>query len=164
MSPTSWGSTCACSVPTPASREQPPMCQGRGTSALVFDFGLKHIGVAVALPEQNFARGVATVAARDGQPLWSSLDALLNEWRPDRLVVGDPLNMDGSASPMATRARDFGQQIAERYGLAVDYVDERLSTFEALSRGADERDSRRDGRTSHAVAAETIAETWLGRA
>ena len=149
----------------------PPMSQGRGTSALVFDFGLKHIGVAVALPDQNFARGLATVAARDGQPQWSSLDALLDEWHPDRLVVGDPLNMDGSASPMAARARDFGHQIAERYGLAVDYVDERLSTFEALSRRTDERDPQKNwlkpkghGRTSHAVAAETIAETWLTRA
>ena len=126
-------------------------------SALVFDFGLKHIGVAVALSGQNLARGIATVAARDGQPHWPSLDALLAEWRPDCLVVGDPLNMDGSASPMAARARDFGRQIAERYGLALDLVDERLSTFEALSRGADEGDS-------HALAAETIAETWLGRA
>lgn len=126
-------------------------------SALVFDFGLKHIGVAVALSEENLARGITTIAARDGQPHWPSLDALLDEWRPDRLVVGDPLNMDGSASPMASRARDFGQQVGERYGLAVDLVDERLSTYEALSRGADERDS-------HALAAETIAETWLGRA
>lgn len=126
-------------------------------SALVFDFGLKHIGVAVALSGQNLARGIATVAARDGQPHWPSLDALLAEWRPDCLVVGDPLNMDGSASAMAARARDFGRQIADRYGLALDLVDERLSTFEALSRGADEGDS-------HALAAETIAETWLGRA
>ena len=126
-------------------------------SALVFDYGLKHIGVAVALSEENLARGITTVAARDGQPHWPALDALLDEWRPDRLVVGDPLNMDGSASPMAARARDFGQRIADRYGLAVDLVDERLSTFEALSRGADVQDS-------HALAAETIAETWLGRA
>lgn len=134
------------------------MSQGHGAaSALVFDFGLKHIGVAVALSEENLARGIATLAARDGQPHWPALDGLLDEWRPDCLVVGDPLNMDGSAGPMAARARDFGQQIAERYGLAVDLVDERLSTFEALSRGADQGDS-------HALAAETIAETWLGRA
>lgn len=136
---------------------------GAPASALVFDFGLKHIGVAVALPDQNLARGIATVAARDGQPRWPSLDALLDEWRPDCLVVGDPLNMDGTASPIAARARDFGQQIAERYQLAVDFVDERLSTFEALSRGAGEYDSQADGRTTHAVAAEAIAETWLGR-
>ena len=125
-------------------------------TVLVFDFGLKHIGVAVALREQNLARGVATVAARDGKPDWRSLDALLDEWRPTRLVVGDPLNMDGSASDMARRARRFGQAMVQRYGMTVDYVDERLSTFEAISRGADERDT-------HAIAAETIAETWLGR-
>ncbi|MCY3814576.1 MAG: Holliday junction resolvase RuvX [Gammaproteobacteria bacterium] len=141
------------------------MSQGHGAgqrtglpaSALVFDFGLKHIGVAVALSEQNLARGIATVAARDGKPHWPALDALLDEWRPDCLVVGDPLNMDGTASSMAAHARNFARQIAERYGLDLDLVDERLSTFEALSRGADERDS-------HALAAETIAETWLGRA
>lgn len=134
------------------------MSRGDGAAAiaLVLDFGLKHIGVAVALGGQSLARGIGTVAARDGQPHWPTLDALLDEWRPDCLVVGEPLNMDGSASPMASRARDFGKQIAERYGLAVDLVDERLSTFEALSRGADARDP-------HAVAAETIAETWLGR-
>ena len=129
---------------------------GAPASALVFDFGLKHIGVAVALSEEKLARGITTVAARDGQPHWPTLDALLDEWRPDCIVVGDPLNMDGSASPMAARARDFGQHLAERYGLAVDLVDERLSTFEALSRGAEADDS-------HALAAETIAETWLGR-
>ena len=129
---------------------------GAAASALVFDFGLKHIGVAIALASQDLTRGIATVAARDGQPHWPSLDALLDEWQPDCLVVGDPLNMDGSASPMAVRARDFGEQVAERYGLGVDFVDERLSTFEALSRGADEHDS-------HALAAEMIAETWLGR-
>lgn len=129
---------------------------GSPASALVFDFGLKHIGIAVALTEANLARGIATLSARDGLPHWPSLDALLDEWRPDCLVVGDPLNMDGSVSPMAARARDFGQQIGERYGLAFDLVDERLSTFEALSRGADRRGS-------HALAAETIAETWLRR-
>ena len=74
---------------------------GAPKSALVFDFGLRHIGVAVALPDQNLARGVTTVAARDGRPHWPSLDALLDEWRPNCLVVGDPLNMDGSVSSMA---------------------------------------------------------------
>ena len=125
-------------------------------SALVFDFGLRHIGVAVALKEALFARGIATVPARDGEPRWSSLDALLDEWRPTVLVVGEPLNMDGTTSPMADCARRFGLAIAERYGLRVTHVDERLSTFEAVSRGADRNDA-------HALAAEAIAETWLAQ-
>ena len=124
-------------------------------TALVFDFGLKHIGVAVALRNQDMARGLQTVRARDGQPHWPSLDALLDEWRPTALVVGDPLNMDGTRSSMAVRARRFGRAIAARYDLPVDFVDERLSSFEATSRGA-------TGPSAHAVAAETIAETWLG--
>ena len=124
-------------------------------TALVFDFGLKHIGIAVAFPAQNMARGIATIQARNGTPDWPALDALVAEWRPQQLVVGDPLNMDGTRSCMAERARQFGSRLAERYVLTVDYVDERLSTFEANSRGATRQNS-------HALAAETIAETWLG--
>ena len=64
--------------------------------------------------------------------------------------------MDGSPSAMSERARAFGQRLAKRYALPVDYADERLSTFEALSRGADAADA-------HAEAAAVIAETWLSR-
>ena len=124
-------------------------------TALVFDFGLKHIGIAVAFRPQNMARGIVTIRARNGKPHWPALDALVAEWRPSQLVVGDPLNMDGTPSCMAERARQFGSRLAQRYVLTVDYVDERLSTFEANSRGATRQNS-------HALAAETIAETWLG--
>ena len=123
-------------------------------AALVFDFGLKHIGVAFAQPCGNIARALATIPAKNGTPRWDVLDPLLAEWQPTTLVIGLPLNMDGTASEMSTRARDFGQQLAHRYALPIDYADERLSTFEANSRGA---------KGSHAAAAEVIAETWLGR-
>lgn len=125
-------------------------------AALVFDFGLKHIGVAIAQPCGNIARGLATIPAKNGTPRWSALDPLLAEWQPTTLVIGLPLNMDGTASEMSTRARDFGQQLARRYAVPIDYADERLSTFEASSRGA-------EGARSHAAAAEVIAETWLDR-
>ena len=125
-------------------------------AALVFDFGLKHIGVAVAEPQADLARGIASVAAKDGVPRWNALDALVREWRPAALVVGLPLNMDGTPSEMSKCARAFGQHLGERYALPVDYADERLSTFEAVSRGADAADA-------HADAAAVIAETWLSR-
>ena len=106
--------------------------------------------------EPRFAGGVGTVDARDGRPHWRQLDALVRAWQPARLAVGLPLNMDGSPSAMSANASRFGTRLAERYALPVEYVDERLSTFEAVSRGADAADS-------HAAAAQVIAETWLAK-
>ncbi len=125
-------------------------------TTLVFDFGLKAIGVAAAERRVDLARGLTTIAARDGVPRWNDLDSLVAEWRPALLVVGLPLNMDGTASAMCDLAEGFGDALAARYTLPVEYADERLSTFEARHRGAGEA-------TRHAAAAEVIAETWLGQ-
>ena len=122
----------------------------------MFDFGLTRIGVAVAEETPRFAGGVATLGADDGRPRWPELDPLIATWRPKALVVGLPVHMDGAPSPMSANARRFGARLAARYALPVEYVDERLSTFEAVSRGADRADS-------HATAAQVIAETWLAR-
>lgn len=125
-----------------------------GGTALVFDFGTKHIGIAVAEPRADLARGLATIPARDGEPRWDVLDTVVKEWQPERLVVGLPINMDGTPSESSEQARLFGDRLAARYALTVDYADERLSTFEAVSRGAPAEDT-------HARAAEIIGETWL---
>ena len=123
-------------------------------TALVFDFGMKHIGIAVAEPRADLARGLTTIPARDGEPRWDVLDAVVEEWQPARFVVGLPINMDGTPSEGSAHARRFGRRLAARYSVAVDFTDERLSTFEALSRGAPTDDA-------HALAAEVIGETWL---
>ena len=69
-------------------------------------------------------------------------------------MVGLPLNMDGTPSDISAAARRFGGRLEARYALPVEFADERLSTFEALSRGGDNADA-------HALAAEVIGETWL---
>lgn len=132
-----------------------PMADGPEPSgALVFDFGLKHIGVATAEPKAHLARALTTVRARDGVPQWEALDRLVADWRPEVLVVGLPLNMDGTPSDISSVARRFGGRLGGRYDLPVEFADERLSTFEAVSRGGDED-------AAHALAAEVIGETWL---
>ena len=123
-------------------------------TALVFDFGLRHIGVAVAERQAQLARPLTVIGARDGVPHWQVLSALVAEWRPALLVVGDPINMDGTSSEMSTLARAFGARLAKRYALPVEFADERLSSFEAATRGA-------DAAAIHAAAAQAIAETWL---
>ena len=117
---------------------------------LAFDFGLKYIGVAVAERRHGTATAITTLRAREGVPVWDRLDALVRDWEPEGFVVGLPLNMDDSESDMSVAARRFGARLGHRYGIGVEFVDERLSTFEAAQRGG-----------SHETAALIIAETWL---
>ena len=117
---------------------------------LAFDFGLKNIGVAVAERRHGTATAITTLRAREGVPVWDRLDALVRDWQPEGFVVGLPLNMDDSESDMSVAARRFGARLGHRYGIGVEFVDERLSTFEAAQRGG-----------SHDTAALVIAETWL---
>ena len=131
---------------------------------LAFDYGTRHIGVAVGQSVTGNAAPLTALAARDGVPRWEQIGALIEEWRPQRLVVGLPLNMDGTESELAVRARKFGNRLHGRFGLPVALWDERLSSFEArghlLERGR--RDFRGSGVDS--LSAVLILESWFAGA
>ena len=61
-----------------------------------FDFGTKSIGVAVGQSITSSASILKALKAQDGIPNWSAVEQLLKEWQPERVVVGLPLNMDGT--------------------------------------------------------------------
>ncbi|MCB1700323.1 MAG: Holliday junction resolvase RuvX [Pseudomonadales bacterium] len=132
-------------------------------TVVAFDFGLRQIGVAVGNCLLLSSQPLAIIRAKDGIPDWSAIEQLIQEWRPDLLIVGDPINMDGSDSPLSERARKFGRRLHGRLGLRVEMVDERLSSFEAkqLSR---ERGHRGDYKRQpiDSQAAELVLQTWLG--
>lgn len=130
------------------------MTAKRPSTVLAFDFGLRNIGVATGQTITHTASVLGTVRARDGVPDWIAVDALIQEWQPGVLLVGLPLNMDDTLSEMALKAKRFAKKLEARYGLKVELVDERLTSFEArgLSRDIDEQ---------HAIAARLIAETYL---
>ena len=123
-------------------------------TVLAIDFGLRRMGVAAGQSVTGTAAPIDSIAARDGAPDWAELDRLMADWRPDRLVVGLPLNMDGTESGMSGRVRRFAGILEKRYSMPVELTDERLTT----------REAKRDhpGTDDHAVAARLIAETWLG--
>ena len=102
-----------------------------GKTLLGFDFGTKSIGVAVGQQLTGTARPLAAIKARDGVPDWNLLEKLLKEWQPDLVVVGLPLNMDGTEQPLTARARKFANRIHGRFGVAGELQAERLSTVEA---------------------------------
>ena len=129
---------------------------------MAFDYGLRQIGVATGNLELGTSRPLPVLPARDGVPDWDRLAAVVEEWQPDLLVVGEPLNMDGSASELSARAHKFARRLHGRLGLPVEMVDERLSSFEAkaLSREQGHRgDYKKEPVDS--LAAELILGTWI---
>lgn len=127
-------------------------------TVLGFDFGSKRIGVAIGNTVTGTARPLQVVNA--GPVDWARIAALAAEWQPIRLVVGLPLNMDGSESELSAAARRFGNRLNGRLGLPVTMVDERLSSFEA--RGEQLRGQAGNKLAVDALAATLILETWLG--
>lgn len=96
-----------------------------------FDFGKKYIGVAVGQEITGSASPLGSIKANDGIPNWDDLARYLKEWQPDLIVVGLPLNMDGSEQQLTLDAKKFGNRIVGRFGLTVEFQDERLTTADA---------------------------------
>ncbi|PVZ72170.1 Holliday junction resolvase RuvX [Pelagibaculum spongiae] len=99
---------------------------------IAFDYGLRRIGVAVGQTFTGLAQPIKPVMARDGIPDWDLLQKLFDEWQPDLLVVGRPLNMFGEEQEISKRADKFSRRLEGRFGLKIGRVDERLSSREAI--------------------------------
>lgn len=98
---------------------------------LGFDFGMKYIGVASGQLVTKTATPLTALKATDGIPNWDEIAALINDWRPTDLVVGLPLNMDGTSQHITLCAKKFANRLRQKYKLPVHLEDERLSTWEA---------------------------------
>jgi putative holliday junction resolvase len=139
-----------------------------GHGALVFDHGARRIGVAYANPLTGMVSPVTVLPARAGVPEWQALLRLVQEWRPDCLVVGVPYQDSnaGGSSNSESAAQRFAGEMETRCSLAVHRVDERLSSVEATARL---REQRRGGVRTRRVkasdidaeAARIIGESWL---
>jgi putative pre-16S rRNA nuclease len=121
-----------------------------GGVVLGFDFGARRIGVAIANAVTRTARPLATVEASDAGARWKEIAALVDEWRPDSLVVGIPRHPDGVAHELTARCERFARQLEGRFRLPVARVDERYSS--AVSEGVTDVD---------AAAAAVILQQWL---
>ena len=120
-------------------------------SFLAFDFGLKRTGVATGNRLTRTATPQATIRA-EGDARWVPVQARIQEWQPDALVVGVPYHPDGAAHDNTRRAQRFARQLRARFALPVYEVDERYSTTEAHAQGA---------RDADAAAAAIILEQFL---
>ena len=126
---------------------------------LAFDFGLKHIGVAIGQEITNTAQTFFSLDAKNGEPDWSQLDLLVKEWNPKLMLVGNALNIDGSDSEIKKNSDKFSDLINKRYNIPVELMDERLTTREAKARLKSEDGSFiSSGKDTHQIAAQIILE------
>ncbi len=129
---------------------------------LAFDFGTRQIGVASGQKLLKTANPLTILRAKDGIPNWNELKKLIDDWMPDQILVGLPLNMDGSESQFCLRARKFGKRLHGKYGVEVAMVDERLSTFTAKNQLQTKNQKYKHKKTLvDDIAAVLILETWL---
>ncbi|MCK7598816.1 Holliday junction resolvase RuvX [Microbulbifer sp. CAU 1566] len=134
----------------------------KAITALAFDFGTSSIGVAYGQSLTGSARELDPLPAKDGKPDWDRVQRVVDEWQPKVLLVGLPLNMDGSESEFGARARKFSQRLHGRLGLPVELVDERLSTRAAKEEARD-RGHKGNYATQpvDSIAARIFLEDWL---
>jgi putative Holliday junction resolvase len=129
---------------------------------LGFDFGMKRIGVAVGQTVTKTARSLTTLNSSQGVPPRDKLHKLIKTWQPSVLIVGIPLNMDGTEQPLTKAARQFINLLEQQFNLPVYGIDERLSTQDARERLFNEggykalKNGQVDG-----VAAQLILQNWL---
>lgn len=104
-------------------------------SVLAFDFGVKRIGVAIGTQlgagRTGSARPLTVIDSEASDARFAAIAALIAEWQPVLLLVGRPLNDDGTSHETTARCERFAKQLRGRFRLPVEDVDERFSSTEA---------------------------------
>ena len=115
---------------------------------LSFDFGEKRIGVAVGNTITKTAEALKIIQEKNQDEKFKAIEALIQEWQPQLLVVGLPAHPDGAEHEMTLKAKRFGNQLHGRFQKEVVWVDERYTSV-----------SVQDG--NDALAAQLILQQYL---
>ena len=123
---------------------------------IAFDYGEKKIGVAVGQTSTNTSSPLQIIFNKDNNTNWTSISSLLDEWKPDLILLGKPLNMDGSDSEIMKKVDKFYKELKSIYDADIEFVDERLTTFEAREILKDEKQDNVDDH-----AAKILIDNWF---
>jgi putative Holliday junction resolvase len=123
-----------------------------------FNFGTKKIGVAVGQPETGTSSPLEIIFNKNNTINWAGLELVLNEWKPKLILVGKPLNMDGSDSDIMEKVNIFFKKLEKISKVPCEYVDERLTSFEARQNLSDLKTDLID-----AHAAKILIDHWFNK-
>ncbi len=130
---------------------------------LAVDYGDQRTGIAVSDATGSIAGEAFVIRQWDPQALAEEIARVCASRGVERVVLGNPLNMDGSAGPRSERSRDFGRLLAQMLDVEVVMWDERRTTVEAHDiLTANNRHGKKRRDTVDAVAATLILESYLG--
>jgi len=128
---------------------------------LGIDFGLSKIGIAIGQMITKTAQPIAILKASKGVPEWSVLQKLIDEWGVDTIVIGLPLNMDGTEQPITKKAKTFGEAIKKRFELPLYFSDERLTSVSAREFMHTHIKGQARFANADGVSAKLIVESWM---
>jgi putative Holliday junction resolvase len=127
-----------------------------------FDVGTKRTGIAIANSLTNSATGLAVIEHPDTKFDWLKLDELIKDYKPKKIIVGVPLQLNNEMQTMIFIARAFCKKLFKRYGLEVIEVDEYLSSNEAKKQLKYNHSHQNANRSEvDKQSAAVILQTWL---
>lgn len=129
-----------------------------------FDYGEKKIGLAVGQTLTATASPLDIINHVVMEPDWLKIAAVIKTWKPKALIIGIPLNMDGTEQAVTIKARQFAADLKKKFNLDVFEVDERLTTNEARRIHKDlfsVQNKRKPKKQVDSIAAAIILESWL---
>lgn len=100
---------------------------------IAFDFGIKKIGVAVGENITKRGKALNILTVKNGHPNWSIIKNLLKYWEPKLIIVGLPLNINGTKQEITKKSEKFADLLKYKFNILVEMHDERLTTVEARS-------------------------------
>ena len=118
------------------------------------DYGTSKIGVAVGNTQTSSSSPLEIIINTKSGINWPQLETIIQEWKPQVIIVGQPFNMDGSESEMMKEVKLFADTLKERINIKIEFFDERLTSFEAKQMDT-------SGKPIDDLAAKIILDGWL---
>ena len=125
---------------------------------VAFDYGTKKIGVAVGQTETYTSSPRQIIYNDHEKTNWNEIRMLINEWKPDLILIGKPINMDGTESEIMKKVDNFFKKLQKISNTKCEYIDERLTTFEAKEILGESKVAEVD-----AHAAKILIDNWIER-
>ena len=125
---------------------------------VAFDYGTKKIGVAVGQTETYTSSPLQIIYNDHEKTNWNEIRMLIDEWKPDLILIGKPINMDGTESEIMKKVDNFFKKLQKMSNTKCEYIDERLTTFEAKEILGESKVAEVD-----AHAAKILIDNWFER-